>query len=176
MIRLPLAGDVTCYNSPMDQIEEFTDERQMAWCLHCGNSDRALETSRDHVPSKSLLLKPHPENLPVVRVCRSCNTGFSLDEEYLVALLGAVIAGSTDPDCQGNANAARILKRNPKLRARIEDSRSEYRTLGDETRIVWKREAGRIDRVILKNARGHAFFEVGEPMLNQPKYVRVGAA
>jgi hypothetical protein len=119
-------------------------------------------------PSKSLLLKPHPENLPVVQVCKPCNTGFSLDEEYLVAFLGAVTAGSSDPDRQAKANAARILNRNPKLRARIERARSEYRTHGGETRIVWKPEARRIDRVILKNARGHAFFEIGEPMLNQP--------
>jgi hypothetical protein len=156
----------------MDQIEEFTDERQKAWCIHCGQWIAGVETSRDHVPSKSLLLKPYPENLPLVEVCRSCNTGFSLDEEYLVALLGAVIAGSTEPDRQTNPNAARILTRNPKLRARIEGSRSEDRTLFSETRIVWQPEAERVERVILKNARGHAFFEIGEPMLDEPSYVR----
>jgi hypothetical protein len=76
-----------------------------------------------------------------VQVCKPCNTGFSLDEEYLVAFLGAVIAGSSDPERQAEANAARILNRNPKLRARIERARSEYRTHGGETRIVWKPEA-----------------------------------
>ena len=80
----------------MDQIEEFTDQRQKAWCVHCGQSITELETSRDHVPSKSLLLKPHPANLPIVQVCKSCNNGFSLDEEYLVAFLGSVLVGSTD--------------------------------------------------------------------------------
>ena len=107
----------------MDQIEEFTDERQKAWCIHCGEWIAGLETNRDHVPSKSLLLKPYPENLPLVEVCRSCNTGFSLDEEYLVAFLGSVMAGFTEPDRQSNPNAARILRRNPKLRTRIERSR-----------------------------------------------------
>lgn len=115
--------------------------------------------------------EPRPEYLPVVQICKSCNSGFSLDEEYLVAFLSAVLAGSTEPEGQQNPSAARVLYRNPKLRARIDRARSEYLTHGGDTRIVWKPETARIDRVILKNARGHAFFEIGEPMLDLPKYV-----
>lgn len=156
----------------MDQIEEFVDERQKGWCIHCGQWIADLETSRDHVPSKSLLLKPHPPNVPVVQVCKSCNTGFSLVEEYLVAFLGSALSGSTEPDRQGNPAAARIMQRNPKLRARIEAARSEYRTHDGEARVVWKPETARIDRVFVKNARGHVFFEIEEPMLDQPKWIR----
>jgi hypothetical protein len=156
----------------MDHINEFVDERQKAWCVHCGQSIVDLETSRDHVPSKSLLLNPHPSNLPVVQVCKSCNAGFSLDEEYLVAFLGSVLAGSTKPDRHDNPYAARILQRSPKLRARIEAAKSQYRTRGGEVRTVWKPEAARIERVIVKNARGHVLFEIGEPMLEAPKSVR----
>src|SRR5271154_4070364 len=110
----------------MDQIEEFVDERQKAWCIHCGESIAGPETNRDHVPSKCLLQEPRPENLPVVRVCKACNKGFSLDEEYLAAFLGSVLVGTTDPDLQCNPNAARILRRNPRLRARIDRAKTEY--------------------------------------------------
>src|SRR6267142_3989692 len=119
----------------MDQIEEFVDERQAAWCIHCGEWIAELETNRDHVPSKCLLQKPHPANLPVVQVCKACNKGFSLDEEYVTALLGSVLVGTTDPDRQCNPKAARILRRNPRLRARIDSAKTAYQTLGGETRF-----------------------------------------
>lgn len=156
----------------MGQIEDFVDERQKAWCIHCGEWIASLETSRDHVPSKCLLQEPHPANLPIVQVCKACNQGFSLDEEYLGAFLGSVLFGSTDPDHQRIPKAARILGSNPKLRARIDRAKTEYKTLGGETRFVWRPESDRVNRVVLKNARGHAFYEYGEPMLSEPQYVR----
>ena len=99
------------------------------------------------------------------------NEGFSRDEEYLIAFLGSVIAGSTDPDRQPNPKAERILRRSRKLRARIDRAKTEYETLGGETRSVWTAEPDRVNRVIVKNARGHAFFEYGEPMLSEPEHV-----
>ena len=82
----------------MDYINEFVDERQKSWCIHCGYLIGDVETSDDHVPSKGLLRKPYPENLPVVKTCKSCNSGFSGDEEYLFLFLHCVLAGSTDPE------------------------------------------------------------------------------
>lgn len=107
-----------------------------------------------------------------MRICQSCNSGFSLDEEYMVAFLSAVLAGSTEPGRQEIPNAARALKKNSKLQRRISHARSEHLSPDGERLIIWKPEIQRIDRVILKNARGHAFFEIGEPMLDAPKYVR----
>ena len=155
----------------MDQIEEFVDERQKSWCIHCGEWIGTVDTNRDHVPSKSLLLKPYPKNLPVVQVCKPCNEGFSLDEEYLMTFLSCVLTGSTDPDDQQNPIAGRILKSRAKLRTRIAHAKTEYKPLGSETRVAWKPEAGRVNRIILKNARGHAFYEYGEPMLAEPDHV-----
>jgi hypothetical protein len=66
------------------------------------------------------------------------------------------------------SSAARALTESPALRAGIERSRTEYVTLGGETRILWKPDMHRIGRVALKNARGHAYFEYGEPMLDDP--------
>ena len=114
----------------MDKIEEFVDERQKSWCIHCGAGIGGADTNKDHVPSRTLLLKPHPANLPVVRICRACNKSFSPDEEYFFLFLRCVIAGTTDPDVHNDARVARALKRHEKLRARIERSKSEHRTIG----------------------------------------------
>lgn len=156
----------------MDRIEEFVDERQKSWCIQCGALIGGVETSEDHVPSKGLLRKPRPANLPVVNICTPCNNGFSADEEYLFLFLNCVMAGTTDPAKHTDARVARALKHHDKLRARIERSKTGYRTLGGETRLVWEPETERIDRIIVKNARGHAFYEYGEPMLSAPDQVR----
>jgi len=154
----------------MDQIHEFVDRRQKAWCIQCGRSISALETNADHVPSKTLLQKPYPANLPVVGTCIDCNNAFSADEEYLFLFLQCVLAGTTDPSRQTDSRVARALLRHEKLRTRIEASRNEE-TIHSETRSVWYPEPERVNRVILKNARGHAFYELGEPMLDAPAHI-----
>jgi hypothetical protein len=156
----------------MEKIEEFVDQRQKSWCIHCARPLIGLETNEDHVPSKGLLAKPRPHHLPVVIICKQCNTSFSLDEQYVVTFLSCVLAGCTEPEKQRNASATRALTDSPALRARIERSRTEYVTLGGETRVLWKPDSERIERVVLKNARGHAYFEYGEPMLDAPAHVR----
>ncbi len=160
----------------MDNIIEFVDERQRCWCIHCGEWIAQVERNRDHAPSKSLLQKPYPENLPVVQVCKNCNSSFSRDEEYLAAFLGAVLTGTTDPTAQSSPSARRILATNEKLRTRIDRSKISYTTIGGETRIVWKPEIARVNNVVVKNARGHAFFEYGEPMLDKTDVCGVHAA
>ena len=72
-------------------------------------------------------------NLPVVKICTTCNNGFSADEEYLFLFLHCGLAGSTEPDRQIDPKAGR--------------------TIGGDTRFFWKPETERINRVILKNAR-----------------------
>lgn len=155
----------------MQRIEEFVDDRQKSWCIHCARSLPDLKTNDDHVPSKSLLSKPRPHHLPVVTICKECNTSFSLDEQYAVTFLSCVLSGSSAPEQQSNASAARALIASPGLRALIERSRTEYTTFGGERRILWKPDVERICRVVLKNARGHAYFEWGEPMLDAPAHV-----
>ncbi|GLQ12147.1 hypothetical protein GCM10007913_40790 [Devosia yakushimensis] len=125
----------------MRKIEDFVDERQNAWCIHCTRPVVGLETNEDHVPSKSLLTKPRPHHLPIVTICRECNTSFALDEQ----------AGSTAPEKQLNASAARALADSPALRERIERSRSEFTTVGGDTRMLWPPETERAQRVVLKN-------------------------
>ncbi|MBV2182411.1 MAG: hypothetical protein KUL86_14425 [Castellaniella sp.] len=152
----------------MKSIEDFADARNKSWCIHCRGWLKDLATNVDHIPSKSLLRAPYPDELPTIEVCRPCNSGFSSDEEYLVAFLGTVLCGSTDPERHANPRSAAILRHSPKLRDRIENAKTWRIGASGEKRLCWTPEKTRINRVILKNARGHALFEYGEPMLEEP--------
>ena len=152
----------------MEKIEEFVDDRLGGSCIHCGAWDTS---SKDHVPSKCLLRKPHPENLPVVGICRDCNNSFAADEEYFFLFLSCVLVGSTDPDRQDDPKAGRALRRHDKLRRRIERSKTMGKTVNGEEQCIWTPETERINRVVVKNARGHAFFEYGEPIWGDPEHV-----
>lgn len=156
----------------MKHINDFSDERNKSWCIHCGQWISAVEVNRDHVPTKSLLKKPYPPEMPVIQVCKECNEGFSLDEEYFSVFLSCAILGSTDPADHEDDNIRDKLGENPDLRMRIESSRTVYKTLGGVIKCYWKPEQKRINRIILKNARGHVFFEYGEPLLSDPEYVQ----
>ena len=157
----------------MKQIREYVDERLKGACIHCGGWLSKTEKSRDHVPSKALLRKPYPDNLPMVDVCRACNSGFAKDEEYAAAFLGAVLMGSTEPRRQRGPVGRGILRRNERLRSSIERAKREFRTIGGETRTVWTPNAWRFEQVIVKNARGHVYFEFGQPVFEKPMNVVV---
>lgn len=79
-----------------------------------------------------------------------------------------MLAGSADPEAQRNASVGRALARRPSLRARVDAAA----TTDENGTILWRPEWERVNRVILKNARGHAAYEIGEPMLDEPDYVR----
>lgn len=53
----------------------------------------------------------------------------------------------------------------------IDRSRKDTATSLVELRILWQPERERIERIIVKNARGHAFFELGEPRFGKPSHV-----
>ena len=150
----------------MDQLKNFADDRLINGCVYCGGT---AET-RDHVPSRILLEPPYPENLPVVGCCERCNQGFSKDEEYVACLLEAVRAGSTDPEKIHRPSVARIFQRAPALRARIESAKREV-----EGRIEFGVEAGRIENVMLKLARGHAAFELNQTCREAPEHFWCGS-
>ena len=106
-------------------------------------------------------------------VCRKCNNDFSHDEEYFVAFLSAVRSGTTDPTLQVHLPGARVLARSNGLRKRIEGTRREYKTIKGDVKTVWTPDLKRIRRIVIKNARGHAMYELGEPMLDAPSCVSV---
>lgn len=149
---------------------DFSDVRQKAWCCHCGCSLKSAKTNRDHIPSKSLLVPPFPAELAVTEICESCNSSFSPDEEYLAAFLSAVLSGSTNPSDQKLDIGRRIFERNAALMANINACRRELKS-EDARQIVWLPNISRVNNVVLKNARGHAYFENGEPMFSQPDII-----
>lgn len=143
----------------MEQINDFGDYRTLGTCAFCAGKTG----TRDHCPSKIFLDDPFPENLPVVPACKSCNSGFSLDEEYLACMISAVLAGTAEPDKIARKKIAKILKRKPALRSRIEASK---RSLFDET--VFFPENKRVISVLTKLAQGHALYELHESVAYEP--------
>ena len=151
--------------------DDYSDERNKAWCIHCGNKLTEINPTRDHTPSKVLLDRPFPENLAVTPICEPCNRGFSMDEEYFAAFLSSVLTGTSEPDRQIIPHVSKTLSRSPGLRALIETQREEQFCLFGPADIRWFPDMKRFSNVILKNARAHLFFENGEPMLHEPETI-----
>ncbi|AGA08340.1 hypothetical protein [Sinorhizobium meliloti] len=170
----------------MREIEDFTDDRLKAWCIHCGAVIADIESNRDHVPTKSLLTKTlrkrgadydsgagdEMDYLPQVIVCRRCNSSFAPDENYLLCVLHAVIVGSLYPDPTKHPEAATILRSNRhvvrSLKRRPDGQLLLFENLQPFTLFP---DTDKIRRVIVKNARGHAYHEIGEPLLEAPDHV-----
>lgn len=115
------------------------------------------------MPSKVLLDKPYPRNLPIVPACEKCNQGFSMDEEYLACLLECVLCGTTNLEFIQNEKIGKILKRKPRLRQRLEKGRKII-----DGQIFFQSEPERIERVIKKLAQGHAKYENSEAQFGEP--------
>ncbi len=135
----------------MDQLKDLADNRLFRGCVYCGSSPE----TRDHVPSRVLLDEPFPAQLPIVGACKTCNEGFSTDEQYVACLIECACLGHVDPDQHRRQKVARILRKAPALRARLEAART---TEGEQ--ILFAVEPERIRNVMLKLAKGHAMFEL----------------
>jgi len=143
----------------VDQLKDYADSRLIVGCIYCGG----LEETRDHVPSRVFLDAPFPENLPVLPACGPCNSGFSLDEEYLACLIEAAVAGSTDPAHIRRPRVAETMRRNAALRSRIEAAKRVI-----DGRLAFDPETARIQNVVLKLARGHAAYELSASRRERP--------
>jgi len=158
-------------------MKDYSDIRLKGVCAQCGTPIGKENKSSDHVPSKCLLRKSegpardqYPSNLPVAFTCRDCNQRFSGDEQYFCVFLSCVLAGSTEPADHDEQGVQRVLEQRSGLRARIEASKRLEDLVG-ETRLTWIPELQRVLSVVVKNARGHAFYEFGEPVLEEPDRV-----
>ena len=157
----------------MKQIYHFSDQLGSVDRIPCPEKNHSGRSSRDHIPTKALLNSPYPENLMDVGMCQECNSGFARDEEYFAAFLASVISGSTEPDPLQFPTASRILAHNPRLRSRIDATRRVEATPGKDTLVTWTPELERIERVIVKNARGHVLFELGQAIALPPTHVNI---
>lgn len=160
----------------MDPNHLHLDERLVeTGCVYCGcplvdaveldriradgelaSLDEALsrQRTRDHVPSRAFLDRPFPSDLPVVECCRTCNNGFSLDEQYLACLLECVVCGGVDPEVFERERVARMLRESTALSERLASAERS-----SESGTAWEMEGERVRRVVVKLARGHASFE-----------------
>lgn len=158
-------------------MKDYSDRRLKNACPQCGTALGKGNRSSDHVPSKCLLRESEgpaadqfPSNLPVASTCRDCNQRFSSDEQYFCVFLNCVLVGSTEPGDHDEPQVRSALANGSGLRARIEASKHSQ-TLDGEVYVTWIPELPRVHRVIVKNARGHAYYEFGEPVLEEPDRV-----
>lgn len=157
----------------MKGMTDYADERHKAWCIHCGSILGSVESNLDHVPSKTILDRPFPENLPTVRICKSCNTSFSNDEEYFTAFLGSVLAGTADPNRQVVERAEKILDSNYRLQDEIESQLKVVKDADGNDQVTFVPDLARIQNVVVKNARGHVLFEYGQPAEGEPARIAI---
>jgi len=157
----------------MRGMRDFADERHKGWCIHCQASLSGVESNLDHVPSKTILDRPFPENLPTVRICKACNTSFSEDEEYFTAFLGSVLAGTTDPGQQVVARAEKTLNNNHRLQDEINAQLEVIKDESGNDQVTFVPDNARIQNVVVKNARGHVLFEHGHPAEGEPARVAI---
>ena len=146
----------------MEQVSEFSDERWRAFCAFCGG----LPKTRDHVPPKVFLDQPYPENLPVVGACLRCNSGASLDEEYVACMLEVTVCGTTDPAALTRDKIARAIQRNASLASKLTSS------LGQDGYSLSAGDSERLSAVIAKMARALWAYETSETANAQDVIVR----
>lgn len=147
----------------MQNFDNYGDLRQLSRCVYCGGPTE----TRDHVPSRVLLDEPFPANLPVVPACKSCNQGFSLDEEYLACLVDSALVGSARPNEGHRPKIRKVLERKPALVSLLTNA-----TCQTDTGPVFYADSIRANHVVTKLARGHAAYELNEPQFETPMTLR----
>lgn len=149
----------------MDPRQLHVDGRLIDQCVYCGDNPGTSE----HVPSRILLDDPLPGNVPTVDACATCNTSFSLDEEYVACFLECALCGTADTAAVSREKVSRALLHNPSLAARIRRSLRE----GDDGSLVWIPEENRVRRIAVKLARGHAAYDLSLPQFEEPIEVSI---
>ena len=142
----------------MRRVQSFSDDRFKGFCVHCGGPNETV----DHNPSKVFLDEPFPPDLPASPACVACNNGFSPDEAYLACLVECAATGKLEPEDIERSKVAGLLRRDGRLRGEMRAARQET-----ATGLTWQADVERVQRVVLKLARGHAAFEI-EPKLDMP--------
>ena len=80
----------------MRQRNDYTDTRSRGFCIYCGTGLDEGNGSRDYIQTRGVLDYPLPDNFSAVHASQRCNSGFSDDEPYLVALIVGSLTGSPE--------------------------------------------------------------------------------
>lgn len=147
----------------IDDQQLFAYDRIIECCVFCGEPPK----TKDHLPSKVLLDTPFPSDRYTVPACAACNNAFSLDEEYLACLVEVARVGSTVPSKLSRTKIGEILAAKPSLATRI----AEGLTKDSLGRLIWAVEYDRVNKVIVKLARGHLAYEVGKLNFEPPQSI-----
>ncbi len=129
----------------------FMDERlRLNSCVYCGGNPE----TREHVPPKIFLDRPHPEDLYVISACRKCNNSKSSEEEYLSCLLECIVCGTTDISGLEREKIKKALLHSPKLQSKIEAAKQIT-----SNSIIWAFDQDRVNDLAIKLAQGHMAYE-----------------
>jgi len=135
----------------------------MGRCAYCGGAP----TTVDHVPARVFLDEPYGANLSTVPACDACNNAASPDECYLACLLECVISGSSEVNGLKRRRIREHLAQDAALAAEL----AAARTVQSDGAALWTVDQVRVDRVVLKLARGHLYFEDALTIPDEPQTV-----
>lgn len=125
-------------------------------CIYCGG----LADSREHIPSKTFLKKPFPDNLYTVPSCVKCNNSFSGDELYTRIVLDTLESAARENTLQSCKNGASL--KYPRLAESIVSEIEAFRSNRSCETTTFHFRSKKIERVLEKLARGHAVYELSE--------------
>lgn len=146
-------------------------------CIYCGSTERP---SRDHVPPKTLFLRPRPSNLITVPSCEPCNSGFALDDEYMRTVLITRAETADHPATTALIDEVSRSLARPKARGLANLVAESFTELDIhtpsglflETQPAFSADAARLLRNIERIGRGLYFHEAGQRL---PANIRVEA-
>lgn len=115
-------------------------------CVYCGKQ----ADSKDHAPPQCLMLPPLPTNLITLPACKSCNNGFSFDENVVRVFLSQIGAHSrlVEERLPGGW-LDKTLERSPRIRAIFEASKQSDGNFAFTEQLV-----GSFRRVFVKACQG----------------------
>lgn len=116
-------------------------------CVYCG----ATASTRDHAPPKAILEEPYPPNLRTVPSCRSCNAGWSLDEEYLAVVLAQV---GHVPHLAAKVEEGGKIDRALAASPGLDETIVKALRVTDDGRVWFQPDVARIRRITTKVAFG----------------------
>lgn len=127
----------------------YWDKNRDCGCVYCGD----VATTREHVPSKTFLIEPYPDNLPTIPACFSCNNGFSFDEQYVAYYL-EILKSYIFIGYKSDEKVLTALEKVPVLKHLIASQIKEI-----NGKIHFNFDRGRFIKVINKLAIGHAGYD-----------------